>query len=230
MNLNLSDCNLPREYFYSCLPLCVIDAVFSLNAVYTSTQNTVNNFCRFFNVKKESSNRSSDITQQLSVNEFLQLYENYGSERMSREIYINRQRTSPRNGILKAEAVQRFSRVLANFSVNYFSDLAHIIPDPGFESAIKDIPGQRSGLTLNYFFMLAGFDDLVKPDRWIMDFVTERLERNPSLLEAQEYLAVICEYLQSKYPLLTPRILDYKIWNFMRERGKKKVGVFTPPN
>ena len=36
---------------------------------------------------------------------------------------------------------------------------------------MRAIPGQRSGISLTYFFMLAGSDDLVKPDRMLGRFL-----------------------------------------------------------
>ena len=32
---------LPDEYRYSCLPLCLLDAIFSIGVTYRSTHNTV---------------------------------------------------------------------------------------------------------------------------------------------------------------------------------------------
>lgn len=41
VKLDLSDIQMPDEYGYSSLPLCIIDAVFSVGVTYTSTRNTV---------------------------------------------------------------------------------------------------------------------------------------------------------------------------------------------
>lgn len=63
--------------------------------------------------------------------------------------------------MLKAEAVVRFSEILSQSETNYLQDIEKILGDPNFESAITKIPGQRSGLSLRYFYMLAGAENYV---------------------------------------------------------------------
>lgn len=41
INTDLKPLPLPEEFFYASLPLCVVDAVFSIGVTYTSTANTV---------------------------------------------------------------------------------------------------------------------------------------------------------------------------------------------
>ena len=36
-NFDLGNAKLPKEYFYSNLPLCVLDAIYSIGVRYTST-------------------------------------------------------------------------------------------------------------------------------------------------------------------------------------------------
>ncbi len=36
---------LPSEFYYPSLPLCIIDAVYSIGVTYTSTRKTVIRFC-----------------------------------------------------------------------------------------------------------------------------------------------------------------------------------------
>ena len=79
------------------------------------------------------------------------------------EIYRNRLRllppviaanTSTRRGILKSEAVLHFSRVLHQHGVDYLQDVDSIIGSKDFEADIRQIPGQRSGTSLRYFYNL----------------------------------------------------------------------------
>jgi hypothetical protein len=63
---------------------------------------------------------------------------------MAAEIYRNRQRTSARSGILKADAAARFARVLADFNVDHFQDVDKILGLPAFEAVIKEIPGSTA--------------------------------------------------------------------------------------
>ena len=118
--LGLENTDPSDEDDYQSLPLCVIDAVFSISANYTSTKNTVAKFCNHFGVRETSKVRPPDIADQLSISNFLKFYDQYGVEKMAGTVYQNLQRTSSRNGILKSEAVLRFSKTLIQFGVDYF--------------------------------------------------------------------------------------------------------------
>lgn len=44
-NYDLESFELPSEYDYSCLPLCILDAVFSIGVKYKSVENVISRFC-----------------------------------------------------------------------------------------------------------------------------------------------------------------------------------------
>ena len=87
------------------------------------------------------------------------------------------------------------------------------------EQALRAIPGQASGKSLKYFFMLAGDPNLMKPNRMTLGFLTAVLGRPVGDDEAQVLIASACEILVEQYPLLTPRGLDHEIWKFQRQHG-----------
>ena len=216
--LDFADANLGDEYYYQSLPLCVIDAVFSIGVNYTSTENTVKKFCEYFNLQRLSQVRYPDKFTQLSITEFVEIYIKYDSEWLSEQVYRNRQRTSTRSGILKSEAVLMFSKTLLEYEVDYFQDVEKIIGNKEFESSIKKIPGQGSGISLSYFYMLAGSDEYVKPDRMIARFIWSALHQSFSVEESQDLVMEACQILIEDYPNLTPRALDHMIWNYQREQ------------
>ena len=224
-NLDLENVRTADEYGYSSLPLCVIDAVFSIGVNYASTRNTVDRFCEYFHVSKISSITPPSIAEQLSIRKFLQINSEQGIEGIARNVYQNLQRTSTRNGILKAVAVVNFAEVLRQFEVNYLQDVEKILGNQNFESAITEIPGQRSGLSLRYFYMLAGAKNYVKPDRMVMRFLKSVLDRFPSMDESQKMIVGACEILSKHYPELNPRALDHQIWLYQREKGNGRQGV-----
>lgn len=139
--LDLENIELGDEYFYNSLPLCVIDAVFSIAVRYEVTRNVVNNFCRKIKIKKlrPLKNGYPDTKKQFSIESLLALYEQCSYEEMADTVYLNFNRTSPRSGILKSEAVCHFAKVLYDLKVNYFQDLIPIIGSERFESEIKKI-------------------------------------------------------------------------------------------
>lgn len=211
---------LPDEYFYSSLPLCIIDAVFSINARYQGVRNVIYRYCHHFrmNQYREDRNKLPDPDKQQPVGQFLATIEAVGPEVFATEILKNRQRTSSRNGILKSEAVLQFGRVLQAHGIEYFQDVTSAVNDEQLCQAIKSIPGQRSGISLQYFFMLSGSDDLIKPDRMIQRYLERVVRRHLTEADAQRLVSDATRQLQSQNPNLTVRLLDYQIWDFQRKQ------------
>ena len=228
--LNLKEARLSDPYFYQSLSLCVIDAVFSIRAIYeTTTMPTVKRYCDYFNLKRYRTDRASlpKIEEQQSIKDWLSAMESKGIEFFTSSVFKNRQRTSSKNGILKSEAVFRFALELERHKVYYFQDMHNILANDRFEEAIKEIPGQRSGISLKYFFMLAGSDDLIKPDMHIMNFLkavflNKGIVRSITLKDAQVLLSGACDVLRPEYPHLTPRLLDNMIWSYQSKRKQDK--------
>lgn len=216
--LDLKNAELSEEYFYQSVPLCVIDAVFSIGVNYQGVRNIIARYCEYFNLKKIRDSRESIPLKkdQQSVLDFLLLLDEYGVEKFTEEVFNNRQRTSPVNGILKTEAVYRFSQVLKDFKVDFFQDIGNIIDNKQFEREIRKIPGQRSGISLRYFFMLAGYDKFIKPDRMILGFLHEVLNKKVDLTTTQKLLVEVSYNLRDENKHITPRLLDYQIWLYMR--------------
>lgn len=218
--LPLTDANLGDEYFYQSLPLCVIDAVYSIGVRYEGVRNTIDRYCAHFNHQRTRAPKNilPIIDDQESVSHFCEQFQKYGPIEMAENIFRNRQRTSPTNGILKAEAVYQFASILRNHKIEHLQDIENVLHSQEFERAIRSIPGQTSGISLQYFFMLSGSDDLIKPDRMIMSFLVDTLNRQISTLEAQQLLALCTAQLCDTYPHLTPRLLDHEIWKYQREQ------------
>lgn len=215
--LNLGQAGLPDEYYYTSVPQCVIDAVFSIGVRYEGVRNTVTRFSTYLGLAlKRPGAEYPDIQAQLPVEEFLRSFDELGLDVYVSEVFGNRQRTSPTNGILKAEAVYRFCKVLQKYGINYLQDVKNLYGNEAFEAEIKAIPGQKSGISLVYFYMLAGDDQWVKPDRMIVRFLEKALGRKVRIDEAQALLEKTVALLKSRYPELTPRLLDYEIWNYVR--------------
>ena len=169
--LDISSAELGDDYGYPSVPLCVIDAIFSIGVRYGSTKNTITRFREFFSIPLNRKTYQQTGTDQLSNSEFIKIYHEYGIEGMANKVFQNRQRTSTRGGILKTEAVLKFSEVLSIFGVDYLQDVQKVIGNLEFEAEIKKIPGQRSGISLRYFYMLVGEENYIKPDRMITRFV-----------------------------------------------------------
>lgn len=219
-NLDLAAAELPREYFYQSLPLCVLDAVFSIGIRYTQVENLVNRYCRHFGLRvyRDHGTPYPIAQEQEPVSKFISRVESLGSQAFAQTVLENRTRTSAVNGILKADAALRFAHVLRQFAVECFQDVASVMKDDSFARAIKAIPGQGSGLSLSYFQMLCGDEDLAKPDRHVLAFLAEQLGYAATPQDAQALLEEATAKLRQRYPALTLRKLDHAIWNYQRGR------------
>jgi hypothetical protein len=213
-NLDLINIEAPEEYGYSCLPLCVIDAIFSIGVNYKATENTVQRFCSFYQINRK---REFDAVEPMSISTFILINAEHTPEWMARNVYKNLQRTSTRNGILKADAVGWFAEVLLKLGVNNFADIDKILGNKLFETAITAIPGQKSGVSLKYFFMLAGIDTYIKPDRMVKRFLQNIIGKVPDDDECLYLISGAVEILLKDYPNLSPRTLDNLIWKYQRQ-------------
>lgn len=208
-----------HEYFYQSLPLCMIDAVYSIGVKYEAVQNVVRRYCRYFNLKefREPMELIPPQREQQSLSDFIEAFTNIGLEKFTDVVFQNRQRTSSRSGILKSDAVFRFARTCHESGINFLQDVGPKVLDNVLEINLRKIPGQN--LSIGYFFMLSGSDDLVKPDRWILGFLNRCLGYSPTIIEAQSLVSKTCTILRVDHPRLTPRLLDNIIWN--SERAKR---------
>jgi len=201
---------LQDEYNYGHLSLCVIDSVFSIGVKYEGVQNVIKRFCDYYKIDSFSKQN------ELSTTDILVLIEQMSIIELTEKVFKNRQRTSTKNGILKSEGVVLFLKVLQKFKVEKFNDIAKFITNEQFENEIKQIPGQKSGISLKYFFMLAGSDDLIKPDRMILRFLENITGQKLSLNNCQLILTAVTERLKNKGFNITAKKLDNLIWSYQR--------------
>lgn len=204
---------LPEEFFYNSFDLCVIDAVFSIGVKYTGVKNVVARYKEY--VEKTYPNLSGKIR---TVDESIAIFESYESIQSFAKEVLNQQRTSPKNGILKAEAVLDILKVLDAHGIKdieSFNSL-NVIKQNELDKAILSVKGQSSGIMLKYLYMLVGNDDVCKPDRMLHRFVSNISSRKMSDDELQLVLTEACKNLNKEFPTLTVRILDNQIWQYQK--------------
>lgn len=204
----------PQEFFYASLPLCVIDAVFSIGVTYISTRNTVVRFCerQDWALGPVRDRHHGEKT----VGDLLACYTSLSLDEAADQLYGNRQRTSSRSGILKAEAVQRFAVALQRAGIEDFADLTDERLTAA-EAFVRRIPGQGSGISFDYFRMLAGDDDLIKPDRMVQRFIARGLGEAPEKVgpdRARVLLQDAVTELNARGAAWSPRGLDHEVWAY----------------
>ena len=216
-NVGLKPVGVSEEYRYASLPLCVVDAVFSIGVKYTSTQATVARFCDKTGWPRFATLREDRGAGTHSLSDLLALYDGLTSEAAAHVLFGNRQRTSTTSGILKAEAVRLFAEALLQCGIDTFADITADRLELA-EAIILGLPGQGSGIAFDYFRMLAGDDDLIKPDRMIQRFVACALgtEKEPEPRQAAVLVRLAARELTRRGYRWTPLSLDHAIWRYQR--------------
>jgi hypothetical protein len=204
---------LADEYRYASLPLCVVDAVFSIGVRYTSTQKVVSNLCEYAGWTRFFASREARGAGECGIGDLNSMFDKFGAEGMAESVFQNRQRTSSRSGILKAEAVLLYCRTLIKAGINDFPDL-DVERREYAEAIILGLPGQSSGIAFDYFMMLAGDDNLIKPDRMVQRYVAHALDLDsvPQPRQAAILVRLAAKELRTRGQLWTPLSLDNAIW------------------
>ncbi|MCE5291407.1 MAG: hypothetical protein LLG14_19515 [Nocardiaceae bacterium] len=133
----------------------------------------------------------------------------------------NRQRTSTRGGILKAEAAIRYAEVLRQAGVVTLGDAQLLLADAdrlqSVEDELKSVPGEgHSAVRRGYLWMLVGADNLIKPDRMVLRWL-ERQGHSVNAQEARTLLATIAPAVSAKVDRpVTPWEIDHAIWQDAR--------------
>lgn len=161
---------LAKEYRYASLPLCVVDAVLSIGVRYSSTQKVVANLCDYTGWTRFTSSREPRGAGDRRLHDLAALLDTLSIEGMAETVFQNRQRTSSRSGIHKAEAVLLYCRASLEAGINSYIDFDQERREYA-EAMILGLPGQSSGIAFDYFMMLAGDDNLIKPDRMVQRYV-----------------------------------------------------------
>ena len=212
-NFDLNDMDIPDEYRYQSLPLCIMDAVFSIGVRYTSTANTVRRYCELFDLKmNRDCNGYPSIKEQHTISQFIENINNYTAERFAKN--INKQRTSSRNGILKINAVLEWAEIFRKNGIETFQDYSEKF-NLKIEQELKKVKGQNSGISIAYLKMLCGDENVLKPDRHILRFFESLADG--AAFDAQEIIERVVGKLSETYSQITVRAIDYKIWRYMKE-------------
>lgn len=217
----------PRTRRWAHLSLCVLDAVFSVGARYTSTRRTCERYAAardliaLVDAGVTSEVIGTDAEQPLS--EFVHHAGTMDAEQFARDVLGNRQRTSSRSGVLKAEAAVRYARVLVDAGVECYADVPGLFADDGrldhVAAQLRSVPGNgASDVRLGYLWMLLGDENVIKPDRMVLRWLSRATGASVTAEGARVLLADAAEALDC-----TPWALDHAIWNAER-RSRPRVG------
>ena len=119
--LPLQGAALGDEHEYASIPLCVIDAVFSIGVKYASTKLVPPRWAAAQTPPWPMYRRASVVEH--SISDFLEAADRFTCDELATKIFQNRQRTSATNGILKAQAAMQFATALRKAGIERFADL-----------------------------------------------------------------------------------------------------------
>ena len=205
----------PRRQVWTSLSYCVIDAVWSIGATYSTVVAPLVHRVADHNQDPapliESAYPLPDDPLPLEA-----LLDRYPSTQHLCEV-TNRQRTSPRGGILKAEATLRYATILLDHGATDLTQTRALLDDAlwaaDLDAALVTVSGEGSyGVRRRYLWMLCGRDDVVKPDRMVLRWLKEKgLNLDPGTART-----VLCELAAEVTRQLgrpvTPWMVDHAIW------------------
>ena len=205
----------PNLDFYKSLPLCILDAVYSIGVKYSSTAKVTERYIEYYDL---NISRSFAGANEHTIKDFLKNIKYAGgAKEFAEKVVHNRQRTSSINGILKAEACELVAKVFEIHGINTLSDFNSYDNKDALDKDILAVHGQSSGVMLKYLKMLCGNNNLIKPDRMVKRFVADFSSTITSDEDLQELVSrAATEVLKLKYPNMKPRLLDYLIWEYQK--------------
>jgi hypothetical protein len=208
---------VPRTRVWTSLTFCILDAVWSIGAHYDRiVVPVVGAVATAAGVPQATAAvHDAPADDSYPLDQFLADYQDPGAL----AAVTNRQRTSTRSGILKADASLRYADVLRSHGITSRSDASAASADEvrvaEVDARLARIPGD--GVRRGYFWMLVGDDHRVKPDRMVLRFL-HRYGVPADAAAAREVLAGLAVELTDGTREVTPWMIDHAIWRAERRR------------
>ena len=192
---------------YDSVGLAMIAAIWSIGVRYQSVDNVIARY----RAERLADGHHAEADRPEEVRRFVEA--SGGPEGFALRVR-NHQRTSTRNGILKAEAVLREARILEHERVAVPADLLGAGEErlDHLRARWSTVPGQASGISWRAFCMSVGLAE-VKPDRMIRRYVASAIGRSGETAvgveEARDLVMATAAHLG-----VSPRDLDNAIWAY----------------
>jgi hypothetical protein len=210
---------------HTSVALAVIDSVWGINSRWTSVRNVIDRYRRAREQTDGDSHLAGTTDPDSDTPEdLLDFIESSGGADAFAEVVQNRQRTSTRNGILKAEAVKQVASVLRDHRIRTPADVCRASSEQLAELRQDwiQIPGQRSGLSLDAFLLATGRGS-VKADRMVRRFVADALQApGESAVKPARAAALVEE--AATLAQIDARLLDAAIWQYESDRARTRRG------
>lgn len=209
----------PRKDRWGHLSLCILSATFSISVSYDKVVAPLTRryaaYARLSSVLLAGDELTAPVSprpDEQTLSQFLASIEDLDDEAFAK-LLGSRHRTSTTSGILKSAAVRQIAQILAGkHGIETLAGFAELSTDPERSAAVeKDLEAVRgagsNGIRTGYIWMTAGDDDRVKPDRHVLTWLSNHLERRVSVTQARVLLKDAATALN-----VTPWSADHAIW------------------
>lgn len=192
---------------YRSIALCIIDSIYSTGSHYNSVINVV---AKYVDYRASQGVNAYDD----GVEELLATFEELGGSEAWADMVCNRKPAHTKaNALLKSEVINRAAVVLKEQGIWSGEELkVKVSTSQGLRELEKvwlRLPSQSSGISFNYFLILAGYQS-VKPDRMVLKFIEEHTSLNSRKLGVKKATELI-SLAAAAYPTES-RKLDHVIW------------------
>ncbi|MFI0810570.1 hypothetical protein [Streptomyces echinatus] len=208
----------PRGPRWAHASLCVLDAVFSINAHYERhTVPTCHRYAAWACISIPLSGSAQlPVPDEQPLQGFVTHIQARGETAFSSEVLQNRQRTrANRDAPLKVEAARQYAEILVSHGISTLVDANALLADldklNAVESDLAGVVGHGSGARLAYLWMLLGDDSRIKPDRMVLRWLQTVLQRTVTTAQAIVLITAAAARLRC-----TPWELDHAIWETQR--------------
>lgn len=198
--------------YQNSMALGIIDSIYSTGSHYQSVINVVHAYCEYRTAQNADPYYDSPA-------ELLRTFEELGgSDKWASRMNNRKPASTSPDAVLKAEVVRQAAELLKAHNVLSPTDLGPWTALDGsspLQKSWKALPSQSSGITLNYLFILAGYQS-IKPDRMIWRFIYD----HTSLTEGQLTNSQAVDFIKmvaAGYPT-EARKLDHVIWRYASGR------------
>lgn len=213
----------PRQQRWVSVSFCILDAVYSIGAHYDRhVVPVVERVAADWGVSAPTVPVSDPETDDpVPLEAFLG---RYSSTDALLAITQNRQNTSTRGGVRKADAVLQYAEILRDHDVPTLRDARAALADPvrfdRIEAALRKVPGDgNAGVRRGYLWMLIGDEHTVKPDRMVLRWLARHGTTTVTADSARSLLRDVAGELSTTMGRpVTAWEVDHAIWRAARSR------------
>lgn len=217
----------PRQYTWTSLSYCIVDAVWSIGSDYDHVVvKMVKNVAAVFDDKSPTIPAKSALpVDPVPLNRFLDRFQ------QTDELieFTNRQLTSTRNGSPKAEIVREYALRLHAANIDTLADARKLLNDltkvEEVDRTLKGLPGDgQYGIRRSYLWMLVGDANQVKPDRMILRWLRAQGSEAQNPTAAAALLREVAEHLSAGGRPMSAWEVDHAIWLTQKSQPRKRRG------